>query len=121
MNYPEVINSNLLDDTLTLELKIDPNLEAFQGHFERFPIIPGVVQVQWALHFFKLHHPQCKNINNNCAINKISALKFQHVIIPNDVVTLTLKFDNNKTCIQFRMQNADHQYSSGKLFIEQTS
>jgi hypothetical protein len=37
--------------TLALTLALDPDLLAFQGHFPGDPILPGVVQVDWAIRF----------------------------------------------------------------------
>ena len=36
---------------LTLTLALDPDLLVFQGHFPGDPILPGVVQVDWAIRF----------------------------------------------------------------------
>lgn len=36
---------------LALTLALDPDLLAFQGHFPGDPILPGVVQVDWAIRF----------------------------------------------------------------------
>ena len=35
----------------TFTLAMDPDLTAFQGHFPGHPVLPGVVQVDWAVRF----------------------------------------------------------------------
>ncbi|GAA0208662.1 thioester dehydrase [Kangiella japonica] len=124
MNYPEVVTQTVENNVLTLQLEVSPQLEAFNGHFDSFPIIPGVVQVQWALHFFKGSPLYTQTALPNTAehdvyCSKMSALKFQQVIPPNSRVTLTLSFDEIKQCLIFSISDGDTKYSSGKLFLSQ--
>lgn len=51
MDYPEILSQNAGDHSVLLELDIKPALDAFEGHFDQFPIVPGVVQIGWSLHF----------------------------------------------------------------------
>jgi 3-hydroxymyristoyl/3-hydroxydecanoyl-(acyl carrier protein) dehydratase len=39
----------------TYRLRVPPTLEHFRGHFPGFPILPGVVQLDWAVRFGRLH------------------------------------------------------------------
>lgn len=118
MNYPKVLHQEGDQSTLQLSLDIQPNLDAFAGHFEEFPIVPGVVQIQWALHFFKSLMATSPSLQQ-ATVTKMSALKFQHVITPNVEVSLKLNFDTEKSCLTFKMDNPEHNFSSGKLFLTQ--
>lgn len=119
MNYPDILRKEGDPGSLQLSLDIAPNLDAFAGHFEEFPIVPGVVQIQWALHFFKRLMAVSPTLQQ-ATVAKMSALKFQHVITPNTEVILSLNFDDDKSCLAFKMSNAEHNFSSGKLFLRQS-
>jgi len=117
MTFPDVLSKLQTDDATMVELDIDPRLQAFEGHFDSFPIVPGVIQIQWALHFFQqIFHSESSAIV--WRINKVTALKFQHVIAPHSKVNLHLSFDEAKCCLTFKFSNEEHTYSSGKLFLE---
>ncbi|RDX36982.1 AMP-binding protein [Kangiella sp. HD9-110m-PIT-SAG07] len=116
MKYPEIIDQHCQDHRFTLTLRVSPELEAFDGHFDTFPIIPGVVQIQWAMHFAKQLEVS-NSISSHSAIQKISSLKFQQIITPNRDVNLTLSFDETKQCLIFAISDEEHRYSSGKLFL----
>ena len=125
MKYPTILSQENTNDKTVLQLKIAPELDAFAGHFDAFPIIPGVVQIQWALHFFQQKVLQQistheKDSSVAWSIAKISALKFQHVITPDSIVKLHLTFDDSKCCLAFTINNDEHNYSSGKLFLEKS-
>ena len=125
MNYPVVLKQQTNDQELMLELDISPELSAFEGHFESFPIVPGVVQIQWALHFFKTYFLKTKFSTPIAApeafeVDKITALKFQHVMTPNCTSYLYLSYDHNKQNISFTISNDQHRFSSGKIKIRVT-
>ncbi|ACV27986.1 ApeI family dehydratase [Kangiella koreensis] len=117
MNFPEIISQNVNDHQLELELLINPELDAFAGHFDQFPIIPGVVQISWALHFFSSLLANQSEASSTRQVSSIKTLKFQHVITPNSRVKLDLSFDDSKQMLAFRFYNSQHQYSSGKILL----
>ncbi len=42
-------------DVVILTIEMSPELEAFCGHFPDNPILPGVVQIDWAMRFAAIH------------------------------------------------------------------
>jgi acyl-coenzyme A synthetase/AMP-(fatty) acid ligase/3-hydroxymyristoyl/3-hydroxydecanoyl-(acyl carrier protein) dehydratase len=94
-----------------LELTAPSNLLYFDGHFDVAPILPGVVQVEWAIHYGRQYFPlppQFKGIN---------ALKFQQVIQPNQPVRLELLHDTAKGNLQFRYTSEAGQHASGRVVL----
>ena len=47
---PVELNAQQQGATLTLRLHADAELFWFRGHFPTLPILPGVAQLDWALH-----------------------------------------------------------------------
>ncbi len=52
---PEVLFERRDGDTATCRLRLAPTLEHFRDHFPRYPILPGVVQLDWAVRFARRH------------------------------------------------------------------
>lgn len=98
-------------ERVTLEIMVPPNLLYFDGHFAQVPILPGVVQVDWALlygrQFFALP----------ARFAAMHALKFQYVIQPDCPVTLELQHDRQKASLQFRYFSSAGQHASGRLLF----
>jgi len=94
-----------------LELIVPPELYYFDGHFPEAPILPGVVQLDWAIgkgrEYFALP-PHFRAVH---------ALKFQHVIQAGKPVTLELTHDIDRGCLHFRYFSRDTQHASGRILF----
>lgn len=98
-------------DKVLLELSAPAALLYFDGHFGQAPILPGVVQVDWAILYGRRHFaiaPVFKAIN---------ALKFQHVIQPDMAVSLELVYDAAKGSLSFRYFSDAGQHSGGRILF----
>ena len=82
------------------------------GHFKSQPLLPGVVQLGWAIHFAK--ELFCIN-----TVNNLPQAKFTQPIVPEDKVLLTLKLnkDKNNFTFEYFVLNIDKVASSGKVKI----
>lgn len=97
------------DQRALLELTPPPELLYFKGHFPQTPILPGVVQVHWAIHY----GIQCFNVSKH--FRGIQKLKFQKIIQPNTTLTLELCYDEKKSVLNFRYYSQLGQHSSGSI------
>jgi 3-hydroxymyristoyl/3-hydroxydecanoyl-(acyl carrier protein) dehydratase len=99
------------DDLAELEFLIPAALVYFADHFPGQPILPGVVQLGWAVtnsqRVFDITQP----------LRKVSLLKFQHPIRPEARMVLRLerKAAGALTQVNFSFSNATREYSSGRL------
>ncbi|HWT72961.1 MAG TPA: AMP-binding protein [Oxalicibacterium sp.] len=101
-------------DRVALEIVVPADLFYFDGHFNEAPILPGVVQVDWAIGKGREYFPLPANFR------AIHALKFQHVIQPDQPVTLELTHDAQKGSLHFRYFSPNAQHASGRvLFMDQ--
>lgn len=96
---------------LKLEVSVPVDLFYFDGHFPGRPILPGVVQVDWAIAIGRRHFPLPPQFVG------INALKFQHVIQPGNVVTLELGHDSEKNSLNFRYLSPLGQHASGRVLF----
>jgi len=92
-------------------LALDPELTAFQGHFPGRPILPGVVQVDWAIRF------GTEAFGPLGRFRAIQNLKFQDLIEPGGVVDLTLGFDPATGRLRFRFLEGPVKKSSGLILF----
>lgn len=113
MDMPAV-NSVLLNDdktTVRLDLAIRPELDVFRGHFEGVPIVPGVVQIHWALQFASRYFRPLSPLS----IVQMEAIKFQHVMRPNMKTFLELELVKDRLLFLFSSETA--RFSSGRIVI----
>lgn len=110
--FPRIDHIEKSDDSLVLSLTISSDIYYFLGHFPQAPILPGVTQVHWALHFAQQYFD--KNISDYLSVD---ALKFQVIISPEYQVKLTLtKMKNNK--ISFNYSSSHGTHSSGRVVYQ---
>lgn len=95
-----------------LELELPLDLACFAEHFPDAPVLPGVVQVAWAVDFAasRLGTPK------NC--RAIDGMKFQRLLRPGDRVRLTLRHDVERGRLHFAYQSGDAPVSSAHLRLE---
>ena len=114
MKFPEILAVINDGDTRRYELDISEQLFWFQGHFPGYPILPGVVQLRWAVELAQ------KNYDLRSVPREIMRLKFKSVIIPPAVVELTLT-RLGPAEIQFGYADHEQEYSQGRLIFAETA
>lgn len=97
------------DGAITFALVLDPGLLGFQGHFPGNPILPGVVQVDWAIHF------GLEAFGALGPFQGVEHLKFMEVIRPGEDLTLTLALDAARENLKFSYQGGGVRKASGIL------
>ena len=109
---PNIIKITKFEDGVEIELNIPSNLEYFNGHFNNQPVLPGVVQLDWAVKYAKQYLQFPVSI-----FKSMEVLKFQEIIIPNSNVLLTLnKLSQEKFKFSYTSENAQH--SSARVVLQ---
>jgi acyl-coenzyme A synthetase/AMP-(fatty) acid ligase/3-hydroxymyristoyl/3-hydroxydecanoyl-(acyl carrier protein) dehydratase len=91
------------------ELTAPRDLVYFDGHFAGAPILAGVVQVDWVIHYGR----QCFDLPPLfCAIHR---LKFQRVITPEIPFTLELIHEPARSSLAFKIVSRVGQHASGRV------
>jgi 3-hydroxymyristoyl/3-hydroxydecanoyl-(acyl carrier protein) dehydratase len=106
---PVLLGEHQHDGTWTLLLQIPPDLAYFSGHFPQAPVLPGVVQVAWALGL------AAQRFGTPARCRLMEALKFQRLLRPGDRVSLTLRYDAARHKLHFAYRLDDIACSSGRL------
>jgi len=105
----EVLAEARNGDTLHYELRVPPTLVHFAGHFPGLPILPGVVQVDWAMRLAAEHVPGVR------ALASIDRLKFMAPVSPGAVLKLTLAHDVTRRRVQFAYRMNGRECASGVI------
>jgi 3-hydroxymyristoyl/3-hydroxydecanoyl-(acyl carrier protein) dehydratase len=107
---PEILSTARDADSVRLRLRIQAGLIQFQGHFDHFPLLPGVVQVDWAIRLGRNHFSLPPNFR------RLSALKFMRVTQPGAELELSLSY-NGAGELSFRYARDGDVYSSGRALF----
>jgi acyl-coenzyme A synthetase/AMP-(fatty) acid ligase/3-hydroxymyristoyl/3-hydroxydecanoyl-(acyl carrier protein) dehydratase len=108
---PEVLEQVETEGEWSLQLSVPPDLAYFSGHFPKAPVLPGVVQVEWALNFGR----QLLNLTGTFA--GMEVLKFQQLVRPGDEIQLHLRFDPERSKLYFAYRNDTATCSSGRILL----
>ena len=94
-----------------LGLSVPATLYYLDGHFPQAPVLPGVVQLDWAIRFGRRHFALPPHFLG------VHALKFQNIIGPELPVFLELKHDAAKGSVQFRYYSDVGQHAGGRILF----
>jgi len=110
-DQPEAHVMSVSETQAVIALAVAPTLAAFDGHFPDTPILPGVVQLDWAMRWaqdmFGIAAP----------FRGVDALKFQQVVRPGRSLQLSLEHLPAKSAVAFRITDGEHPCASGRLMF----
>lgn len=98
---------------IEIVLHLDPSLFWFSGHFAVQPLLPGVTQIDWVMHY------ATTLLAPGWRFHSIQNVKFQAPLLPDSTVTLTIEWQEARKILAFSYQRhageARHTASSGKI------
>jgi len=108
-----IINSiERQEDTQHIQLEVPLDLAHFSGHFTQAPVLPGVLQIGWAIDLARQHLdlPPC--------FAGMEVIKFQRLLRPGDASLLELRFDATRGKLYFNYRTGDVPNSSGRILFK---
>jgi 3-hydroxymyristoyl/3-hydroxydecanoyl-(acyl carrier protein) dehydratase len=112
MNLPPILTERCDEGALILDLALSADLDVFRGHFPDLPILPGVVQIDWAFRLAKDH-----GVIGAQAELRDFQVKFRNVIRPPVTLSLSLRWDAAKKRVFFDYRSGETLMSSGRLIV----
>jgi len=94
---------------LECRVRVPYDLVIFDGHFPTIPILPGVVQVDWAVNIAREHLPVDGQFNG------ITATKFRRLVRPGMELALTLELRPEPGELRFEYLLGDAMASTGRV------
>lgn len=108
-----IIEQKIENNSATLLLQIDPEISYFDGHFDQYPILAGVAQLDWAIYYGK------KLLFCDEVFAGMEVIKFQQPILPNDQILLTLRWEKDKQKLYFSYTSGENNnHASGRIKME---
>jgi 3-hydroxymyristoyl/3-hydroxydecanoyl-(acyl carrier protein) dehydratase len=106
---PKIHSTTAIADGIEIDLSIPPDLSYLEGHFADFPILPGVVQVDWAVAYGR----QFLGLSLESA--QTFQVKFRRMISPNTRLTLSLHLPRGTARLTFQYAAGGNVFSSGSI------
>ena len=107
-SLPEVLAVRPAGAGVELDLAVPADLAWFPDHFPRLAMLPGVVQLDWAIRYGREH------LRVPGTFRRVAGLKFQHPILPGARVTLALGQPRPGE-LAFAYRNPQRPCSSGRV------
>jgi 3-hydroxymyristoyl/3-hydroxydecanoyl-(acyl carrier protein) dehydratase len=101
-------------EKLHLQFSVSAALRYFEGHFPDLPLLPGVVQIGWAVELARLHLAPTQTLGE---FHSLTGVKFMRVIQPGETVLLTLSMDADERELSFEYQSGGHSCSGGRVLF----
>lgn len=101
-------NGNILEAILYF----DKDSKYFAGHFLEIPVLPGFIQVDFAIKIAK------EQFGINPTISNIKKLKFTKIITPNKNINLQLEYLEDSQSLSFKYYDKNDTFSSGKYYFK---
>jgi 3-hydroxymyristoyl/3-hydroxydecanoyl-(acyl carrier protein) dehydratase len=112
LELPQIDVVEHTPEGVRLRFMIPGDLVYFDGHFPDVPLLPGVVQIGWALELARRHVAEPAGLER---FRELSAVKFMRVMQPGAAVSLTLAYAASDRELAFEYRTGEHACSSGRL------
>lgn len=112
---PIILSKTFDGERAEYHLRVPENLLWFKGHFPELSILPGVVQVDWVMHFIQDLKIELAVIDN---FSRIDQLKFKRLILPAKELNLRLEISQDLQRVKFRYFDEDGVFSMGSIVLK---
>ena len=109
---PEIVRESIAPTRAEFEITVPEELFYLQGHFPQQPILPGVIQVHWAVML------AAARLGVEPSFKGFEALKFHRVIKPLTPLKLTLEKVEETGKLRFSYQSDLGIHSQGRIVFE---
>ena len=106
---PTVLATRTVHGGSELEIRVAQANPWFEGHFPGHPILPGVAQIAWAVHY------AAQLYGSPPTPPGLEQVKFKRPILPGAQLTLRLTHAPDGARLRYEYRDAEHSYSSGTL------
>lgn len=109
---PEIISESVDSNRAEFDIQVPSDLYYLQGHFPGEPVLPGVVQVHWAIQLAS------ERFELKPSFAGIEALKFHRIIEPETSLRLVLELNEENGKLTFSYMSESGKHSQGRVLFE---
>lgn len=109
--FPKILGETSHDYQTLLTLQIPEELAYFKGHFDEIPVVPGVAQIQWAVHYARQY------LGLNLVFSHMEVVKFKELLLPGQQLQLSLHYLAQARKLEFCYRSESCEYSSGRIYF----
>jgi 3-hydroxymyristoyl/3-hydroxydecanoyl-(acyl carrier protein) dehydratase len=95
-----------------LLLRIPPDLQGLRGHFSRLPLVPGALQIGWALAY------AAEALGVVASAQAIPSVKFERIVQPGQSLELVLETIGGARQLRFSYSSGAGRHSSGRVQLD---
>ena len=106
-SLPKVIAQQAQGGIVRLALEVPANLCYFDGHFPGNPVLPGVVQIHWAVHYARSEWGHIGEFSG------LEAIKFQQLVVAGAPLQLELDYAVDKRKLYFSYRTGSDPSGGG--------
>jgi len=109
--FPEILGEKQEAEGIILALRIPEGLAYFAGHFDEVSVVPGVTQIQWAVHYARQY------LGLNRAFSHMEVVKFKELLLPGQRLDLSLCYQETGCKLSFCYRSEATEFSSGRIYF----
>jgi uncharacterized membrane protein len=109
---PERLHRSSGDGWLELRLRVPEDLCYFDGHFDDFPVVAGVVQLEW------IHELAAELLGAPPTIARMEQIKFHQLLQPGQAFSARLDHDRERSRIAYVLHDGEARFASGRMVLK---
>ena len=110
-NRPLVLREHRDSAGIERRLEVPVDLAQFEGHFDGFPVVAGVVQLGWVMEAVDTW------LGRPATLIGLDALKFSQPLRPGDVATLRVEPCADRRRVRFELRDGERIFASGRCLL----
>jgi acyl-coenzyme A synthetase/AMP-(fatty) acid ligase len=107
----QILDERLDAGSIERRLRVPEDLAQLEGHFDDFPVVPGVVQLGWAM------QAAAELLGRNPPLAGLEALKFPLPLRPGTSLTLRVERSDDGSQLRFRLFEGDDVFVTGRALL----
>ncbi len=109
---PERLHHSSGDGWLELRMRVPENLCYLDGHFDDFPVVAGVVQLEW------IHELAGELLGAPPAIARMEQIKFHQLLRPGQTFSARLDHDQERSRVAYVLHDGETRFASGRMVLK---
>ena len=106
---PLLLREQRTAGAIARELAVPEDLAYLEGHFDGFPVVPGVVQLGWVMDAAQAA------LGSPLRLAAVENLKFRELLLPGQRFRLEVEWSEPADVLRFRLAAGEREFSTGRL------